>query len=82
MLIIGLQSLTLSAGHCSNIHDDTVIYTDGSIDISISNHERASLVDKYLRSIIPGLIVGGGVKRDLSVVFLIILLQIFGYLLG
>jgi len=54
-------SFILNAGHCSNIHNDSVIYEDGAVEISLTVQEKSSLIDKYLRSIIPGLLVGGGI---------------------
>lgn len=54
-------SLNINGGHCNNIHDDNVIYEDGAVEISLTVHEKTSLVDKYLRSIVPGLLIGGSV---------------------
>ena len=56
-----LNVFMLNAGHCSNIHDDSVIYSDVAVEISLNAHEKTSLIDKYLRSIIPGVLVGGGI---------------------
>jgi hypothetical protein len=68
-LMYALQffSLTkINADFCNAIHNDNQmydnqIYGDGAIEISLTVPEKSSLLDKYLRSIIPGLLVGGSI---------------------
>ena len=59
--VISLCNISVYASYCNHMHDDNEIYGESAIEISLAMPEKSSLLDKYLRSLVPGLLVGAGI---------------------